>query len=151
MPFILVFSSLGANILNGGWHDCRLQISVNELTVIIDEKAIQLTHSTLPAHFGRYVYFGQSPKVFVVILAGTTLSYQGCIRQIFINGLHSQFKDAKRVSFSTPLPSPGCKADKCSDSSTKQCSNNGYCVGNNTGLFCHCNYGYSGPNCENCK
>ena len=59
MPFILVFSSLGANILNGGWHDCRLQISVNELTVIIDEKAIQLTHSTLPAHFGRYIYFGQ--------------------------------------------------------------------------------------------
>ena len=117
----------------------------------MDSNTFQLVASGIPTQLGRNIYFGQSPKVFTAIIAGTSLSFEGCLRQIAINSVNFQFRDAKRASFATPLPTPGCTADKCNDGSAKQCSNNGYCVGNNTGLFCHCNYGYNGPNCEYCK
>ena len=143
--------TLDTNILTGGWHKLKLQISKDDLSINIDGRATKLTSVSLPISFGRTIYFGQSPKVFTAILAGTSLSYEGCIRHITVNNASTKLKDAKRASFSTPLPSPRCQADRCSDSSAKQCSHNGYCVGNNTGLFCHCSYGYSGPNCEYCK
>ena len=137
--------------MNGGWQDLKLQISASELSVTLETTTVRLSASGLPSQFGRRIYFGQSPRIFTAILAGTSLSYEGCIRQVTINGVPSQLRDAKRVSFGTPLPSAGCIADKCSESFAKQCSGNGYCVGNNTGLYCHCKYGYSGPSCEYCK
>lgn len=142
---------LDVNVLSGGWHRLILQISSRDLSLRIGSTETKLTAYGLPSSFGRAIYFGQSPKIFTAILVGTSLSYEGCIRRIAINGIPSPLKDARRSSFATPLPSPGCQMDKCSSSSVDQCSGNGQCFGNSSGLFCHCDYGYRGASCENCK
>lgn len=141
---------IDVNVLNGGWHTLKLQKSSSEVSIQVDGTRSKLAADSIPFSFGRTIYFGQSPKIFNAILVGTSLSYVGCIRNLSINGIYLPIKDAKRTSFSTPLPSSGCQADRCNDPSIIQCSNNGYCVGNNSGLFCHCNNGYTGTNCEHC-
>ena len=136
--------------MNGGWHELYLQIETQQISMIVDGSTTILSNLGLPSSFGRVIYFGQSPASFAAILVGTTLSYQGCIQNITINQQRKMFGDARRTSFSAPLPKPGCSADKCSGSNVIGCLNNGYCIGNNTGMFCNCLSGYTGSKCEKC-
>ena len=140
---------LDAPVLNGGWHKLELLLALSQLSIKIDGRSTFLANSGLPTSFGRHIYFGQSPNTFTAILVGTILSYQGCVRNITIDKSKLSMKDAKRSSFLTPLPAPGCTADKCVNGNS--CSGHGHCVANNSGEFCNCVTGFTGALCQHCK
>ena len=137
--------------MDGGWHNLTMTITNSLLTLWIDGRSITVHSSRLPLSFGRVVYFGQSIQSFTAILVGNTLSFRGCLKNVRMDSQHVTFNHAVRISYSAPLPSPGCSADKCSNSDAISCLNNGQCTGNNSGVYCECFLGYTGNNCEKCK
>lgn len=68
-------------------------------------------------------------------------SYQGCIRNLKINGELQDLDNPLRESRTNPYCSSNTKCPNT-------CNNNGQCVTSWSRSICECNLGYTGQNCE---